>query len=387
MSMFRNNRNLILLKATIYLGMPLRLEASNIDKPAGALPVPKIEQTLPASNLGLSKSKVVPLKRRLDLASGAAVKTARVKAKPAKISVVASTDKSASLSEPNVATDAAADAAAKALTSNGDQAVWDSANKRYEDQDPSSSASKTLRVEDIIEPAIDYRYSSARRKNPFVPEIVLTGQIARQRELSPNDVEIPIVSPLQAFALSQLSVIGVWETDTHLWKALIGTPATQGIEAKLGDPVGNSGGRIMSINPESVIVREFSVRFDGTREYRDVPLHMGSDLPVEKNALEKVGGRLILRPGATQPEVVAPDLQKTGNNDSFIIDSAVVVPGGSPGTLKTVERVMNAQVETAVSEKKSSTAKTVDEIKKDGSNPEVGVLPQGLRTPSSGGKK
>ncbi len=383
MSMFLNNRKLIFLQAAIYLGVPFRLEASNIDKPAGALPVPKIEQTLPASSLGLSKSKVVPLKRRMDLASGAAVKATSAKPKPAKISVVAKTTKFASAPEPAVN----ADAPAKGSASDGDQAVWDSANKRYEDQDSSNTASKRLRVEDIIEPTIDYRYSSARRKNPFVPEIVLTGQIARQRELSPNDVEIPIVSPLQAFALSQLSVIGVWETDAHLWKALIGTPATQGIEAKLGDPVGNSGGRIMSINPESVIVREFSVRFDGTREYRDVPLHMGSDLPVEKTALEKVGGRLILRPGASQPEVVAPDQQKNSNNDSLISNSAVVVPGSSPGTLKTIERVMDPQVDTAVSERKSSVAKTIDEIKKDGSSPEVGVLPQESQTPLSGGEK
>ncbi|MEI6834228.1 MAG: pilus assembly protein PilP [bacterium] len=383
MNVIHNNRNLILMQAAIYLWMPWRLEASNIDKPAGALPVPKIEQTLPASNLGLSKSKLVPLKRRMDLASGAAVKATRAKPKPAKISVVAKTTKFASVPEPAVN----ADAAAKVSASDGDQAVWDSANKRYDDQDPSNTASKRLRVEDIIEPTIDYRYSSARRKNPFVPEIVLTGQIARQRELSPNDVEIPIVSPLQAFALSQLSVIGVWETDAHLWKALIGTPATQGIEAKLGDPVGNSGGRIMSINPESVIVREFSVRFDGTREYRDVPLHMGSDLPVEKNALEKVGGRLILRPGASQPEVVAPDQQKNSNNDSLISNTAVVVPGSSPGTLKTIERVMDPQVDTAVSERKSSIAKTIDEIKKDGSNPEIGVLPQESQTPLSGGMK
>ena len=383
MSISRNNRNLILLQAAIYLGVPCRLEASNIDKPAGALPVPKIEQTRPASNLGLSKSKLVPLKRRMDLASGAAVKATRAKQIPAKKSVVVKTTKFASVPEPAVN----ADATAKLPTSDGDQAVWDSANKRYDYQDPSNMASKTLRVEDIIEPTIDYRYSSARRKNPFVPEIVLTGQMARQRELSPNDVEIPIVSPLQAFALAQLSVIGVWETDAHIWKALIGTPATQGIEAKLGDPVGNSGGRIMSINPESVIVREFSVRFDGTREYRDVPLHMGSDLPVEKNALEKVGGRLILRPGASQPEVVAPDQQQNSNNGSLISNSAVVVPGSSPGTLKTIERVMDTQVDAAVSERKSSITKTIDGIKKDGSNPEVGVLPQESQTPLSGGEK
>jgi hypothetical protein len=48
---------------------------------------------------------------------------------------------------------------------------------------------------------------------------------------------------------------------------------------------------------------------------------------------------------------------------------------------------MDPQVDTAVSEGKPSISKTVDQIKKDGSNPEVGVLPQESKTPSSGGKK
>jgi Tfp pilus assembly protein PilP len=331
MSMFRNNRNFILMQAAIYLGVPFRLEASNIDKPAGALPVPKIEHASPASNFGLSKSKVVPLKRRMDLASGEAVKANRAKPKPSKISVVASADKSASMSEAKVA----ADAATKPTTSDGDQPVWDSANKRYDDQDSSNAVSKTLRVEDIIEPTIDYRYSSARRKNPFIPEVILSGKAARQRELSPNDVEIPIVSPLQAFAVARLAVIGVWETDNGIWKALIRTPATQGIEAKLGDPIGNSGGRLMTINPDSVVVREFSVRSDGTRENRDIPLYMGSDLPAASD--DKVGGRLILRPGASQPEIVAPQANLGNPTDSVISASPAVVGGDQPGTLKTVE--------------------------------------------------
>jgi Tfp pilus assembly protein PilP len=385
----RSNFYLITIQSVFFLGVCSAVNASTIEKPAGALPVPRVDQSLSGTSAGLSKSKVVPLKRRMDLAAGATFKASQPKGKPkhTKVSVLASTDQAkasdSTAGEPpsNASDDPAQD---PALT--GEQAGWDSANKRYNDQDASSVVSKTVRVEDIIEPSVDYRYSSARRKNPFIPEIVLSGQMAKQRELSPNDVEIPIVSPLQAFPVSQLSVIGVWETDAHVWKALIGTPATQGIEATLGDPVGNSGGRIMSITPESVIVREFSVRFDGTREYRDMPLHMGSDLPAEKPADEKVGGRLILRPGATQPEIVAPAALKTNIDDYLISNSSMVVPSGTPGTLKTIEQVMDQKSDGSVQPKNTPMKNTVDQAKRNGDEQEV-VVPPLQKTPVSGGEK
>jgi Tfp pilus assembly protein PilP len=313
-------------------------QASNIHKPASALPTTRAEESKLQKPIGSSKSTVVPVRRKINVAIGNLQKSSPTSSKPKGSSKVQSVKKSPSITTLSRNQSNSSELSVETPSLAQNEAVWDSANKRYDNKDPASAITQGVTVDEIIEPSVDYRYSSARRKNPFIPEIILTGQIARQRELSPNDVEIPIVSPLQAYAVSQLSVMGVWETENRIWKALIGTPANHGIEAKLGDPVGSSGGRIMSITPESVIVREFSVRVDGTREYRDIPLHMGSEAPGAQVQNDKVGGRLILRPGASQPEIVSPDKQEKSSDDLFISNSSVVVPTEVPGVLKTIER-------------------------------------------------
>jgi len=318
---------------------PMDAFASNINKPASPVIEHAVGGDLDSGRSAISKSRVVPLKRKMDLATSAATFKSNKQVKPEiKSQRLAQTTST----QPNKKTEAAeAKTSVKVgdvkqvSASPKDGETWDSAATRYDQSDPAKSVTQGVRVEDIIEPTVDYRYSSARRKNPFVPEVILSGKAARQRELSPNDVEIPIVSPLQAFAVARLAVIGVWETDNGIWKALIRTPATQGIEAKLGDPIGNSGGRLMTINPDSVVVREFTVRSDGTREYRDIPIYMGSDLPTASD--DKVGGRLILRPGASQPEIVAPQANLGNPTDSVISASPAIVGGDQPGTLKTVE--------------------------------------------------
>lgn len=314
--------------------------AASIEKPAGALPIPRNDRPSDAPRLESSKSKVVPLQRKIDVASRSARNVQKAKTGDRKLKKIATSQAPAVEKKATSmgSTEASSSIATQQIGEGQD--VWDSANKRYDSENNSDGVSQGVRVEDIIEPSADYRYSGARRKNPFIPEIILSGgPVGRQRELSPSDVEIPIVSPLQAFTVKELAVIGVWETDDRVWKALIATPANHGIEAKLGDPIGNSGGRIMSITPDAVIVREFSVRVDGTREYRDTPLRMGSDAIGEAPALDKVGGRLILRPGATMPEIVPPDSQNKSSLDVVISNSSSLVPSGTPGTLKSVVRI------------------------------------------------
>jgi Tfp pilus assembly protein PilP len=313
--------------------------ASNINKPASPVMEHAVGVDVDGGRGAISKSRVVPLKRKMDLATSTEAhkinKQNRPEIKSQRIAQTVSTQPNKKVESTEAKTNVKAGDVKHVSATPKDGETWDSAATRYDQSDPAKSVTKGVRVEDIIEPTIDYRYSSARRKNPFIPEVILSGKAARQRELSPNDVEIPIVSPLQAFAVARLAVIGVWETDNGIWKALIRTPATQGIEAKLGDPIGNSGGRLMTINPDSVVVREFSVRSDGTREYRDIPLYMGSDLPAASD--DKVGGRLILRPGASQPEIIAPQADLGNPTDSVISASPAVVGGDKPGTLKTVE--------------------------------------------------
>lgn len=206
---------------------------------------------------------------------------------------------------------------------------WDSASKRFDQNDPAASVTQGVRVEDIIEATSDYKYSSARKKNPFIPAVVMGRAMQQQKDLNPNDVEIPIINPLQSFKVDQLSVIGVWESDDGIWKALIQTPTNQGIETKLGDPAGNSGGRIMSITPDAVVVREFSIRGDGTREYRDIPVYMGSNRTDTDTS--NIGGRLILRPGSATPEIEPPS-----GGSIKPVPSASLAPTEESGTLKTI---------------------------------------------------
>ncbi len=279
--------------------LPSNIRAE-ISRPAGEMPVhrgPAVSGGLSAAET--AKSKLIPVTRT------------KVTIKPTANIARAGSSPQKSLDE--------------AVESGGQ--TWDSVSRRLTESDPARDLTGGVRVEDIVEPSSDYQYSASRRRNPFLPDVARTRSLG-QRELSPNDVEIPIINPLQSFELRQLAVIGVWEGSDHVWKALIQTPTNQGIETKLGDPAGNSGGRIMSISTDAVIVREFKVRTDGTREYHDVPLYMGSDKPRDDDQI--IGGRLILKPGATEAEIERPEIDST----AAITAPAEAVATDEAGTLK-----------------------------------------------------
>ena len=357
------------------------LNAAVIERPAGDLPGQRANaSSIGATSVGIAKSKVIPLPRKMDIArspknlnqqangsQSVAAKPIRNGAANALPSAVATYAKNIAVgpakpkldgesnSVPAIKRDNAQPDAESESMSNIEP--WGSVSKRFSDEDPAKAVTQGVRVEDIIEPTSDYQYSAGRKKNPFIPDLVRR-RSAIQKELSPNDVEIPIINPLQSFALNQLAVIGVWEGGDHIWKALIQTPTNQGIETKLGDPAGSSGGRIMSINPDAVVVREFKVRVDGTREYRDVPLYMGSDKPRDSD--EVVGGRLILKPGASAPEIEKPD-----SPAAVVAPTPELLPTGVSGTLKN-----RVSVEPSVSQ--SDVNSTTSDQTKDGA---VSTLP------------
>ena len=107
----------------------------------------------------------------------------------------------------------------------------------------------------------------------------------------------------------------------------------------------------MAISPDAVVIREFSVRADGTREYKDIPLFMGSDAPGLKSG--DIGGRLILHPGKSTPEIEPPDVNKPN-----LIVPQVLVPGDSPGTLSTLVPVESDAAPEAVPAHKNSQMPT-----------------------------
>jgi len=146
-------------------------------------------------------------------------------------------------------------------------ATWDSTG-----QGKTSAAEEVtagVRVEDIVEPTTDYRYASFGKSDPFLPP-------EKKADNSAVVSEVPIVSPLQRFGLSELKLVGVWQLPTGERKAMIMTPKEEGIIIHAGDPIGKRSGKILSIHEEHIVAREFTVAPDGTRQFEDIPVTLGS---------------------------------------------------------------------------------------------------------------
>ena len=176
-----------------------------------------------------------------------------------------------------------------------------------------------MRVEDIVEPPSDYRYAAFGKHDPFVPPMVTERDAAAAA--AADSLEIPIISPLQRFALKDLNVIGIWQLSNGEHKAMIMTPSSggagQGIIVKIGDSIGNRGGKIQAIGDDFMTVREFLLAQDGTRQFEDKLIFMGKRVPDEPS------GKILFTPGSTDTKVILD----TGQDDG----SGVKVPGAKPG--------------------------------------------------------
>lgn len=173
---------------------------------------------------------------------------------------------------------------------------WES----YSDLPPVSSVAEEItggiRVEDIVEPPSDYSFASFGRSDPFVPPLITKEIAAQQKQVPVDPLEIPIVSPLQQYSLSQLHIVGIWQLESGERKAMVMASGSQnqGIVVKSGDPIGNRGGKIIAIGNEFVMVREFLLAPDGTRQFQDQQMLMNSNEKLE------VKGKIVFKPGATQ---------------------------------------------------------------------------------------
>jgi len=137
-----------------------------------------------------------------------------------------------------------------------------------------------LNVDDIAEPAADYHYAAFSKGDPFLPPMVLVESAevtrARSADAAAGPMEIPIVSPLQRYDLRDLTLVGIWQLASGERKALVIVPVdertndpAQGIIIKVDDPIGNAGGKVLTIGKDFVTVREFSLGLDGAWKYKD----------------------------------------------------------------------------------------------------------------------
>lgn len=153
-------------------------------------------------------------------------------------------------------------------------------DEKKEDANVANDVTKGLRVEDIVDPPAEYRYAAFGRADPFVPG---------QAEAAKQDEDIPIASLLQKYGINQLKLVGIWRLESGARKALMMTPKNEGIIAKVGDPIGLRRGRILRIEEDNVVVREFNIAPDGTRQFDDLVIAMNEEEPIQ--GLPPVGAR------------------------------------------------------------------------------------------------
>jgi Tfp pilus assembly protein PilP len=154
---------------------------------------------------------------------------------------------------------------------------WDSYLDFTDTDGVANEVTSGIRVEDIVEPPSQYRYAAFGKPDPFIPPM-LTGYRS-------SSLEIPIVSILQRYSTESLRVVGMWELASGERKVLIMTPKDEGIVSKIGDVVGTRGGKIIQIEEKSLKIREFTLAPDGTRQFEDSELFLGSERPDEDGSI------------------------------------------------------------------------------------------------------
>jgi type IV pilus assembly protein PilP len=94
-------------------------------------------------------------------------------------------------------------------------------------------------------------------RNPFKPFLKMK---APKKKTSTKAMEkIKLRTPLQRFALEQLSLVGIFWSKDMAPNALIQDPAGKGYNVGIGTYVGDRGGKIVKINPKEILVEERTV--------------------------------------------------------------------------------------------------------------------------------
>lgn len=242
---------------------------------------------------------------------------------------------------------------------------WESTPDR-----PAEDITRSIRIEDIVEPPSDYHYASFDRPNPFqAPDLNIvdrltdgadangaaagggiagdpaTGSGAAAGKLV-YGAEIPMISALQNFALKDLRLKGIWQSDAMERRAIVMTPKREGIIVKLGDPI--AAGKILEINKEYLVVREYRIKADGAREYEDKEMYLGPAPLKGRGVIKLDPGKepqfLPPKAGGVQPEgdplnLLRRDERKGGpvaRNGAGIVGAEAGIDGAAgnaiPGT-------------------------------------------------------
>ena len=219
-----------------------------------------------------------------------------------------------------------------------------------DEENGAEDVSRDIRVEDILESPMEFHYAAFSKPDPFVPPMTAITENAPAPARNDNGIkslEIPILSPLQQFELTDLTLVGVWQVKAGERKAMVLTPSgknagAQGIIVKVGDPIGSRGGKVAKIDSESISVREFMLDADGTRKYFDEKLLMG------KIQTSVDAEKIRFTPGSPKTEIIFRD-------------------GTAKSTLKEQEKVNKASIKddshAGATDKGSTKSELVEQVK------------------------
>lgn len=170
------------------------------------------------------------------------------------------------------------------------------AEENWENIQPvqANDVTKSVTIEEIVEPTMDYRYSPFGKPDPFLrPTIRQTIAETSQNKSGQKKVlagtEIPMVSPLQGYPLDELEVKGVWVLQDGSTRAVVMTPKKEGIVVKPGDPI--AAGKILSIARNKMMVRQYRLREDGVREFEDTELSIGLSADKDRGVIKFEPGK------------------------------------------------------------------------------------------------
>jgi Tfp pilus assembly protein PilP len=111
------------------------------------------------------------------------------------------------------------------------------------------------------------RFRPDGKRDPFQPYNLKSRTTARPRES---------LSPLERYDLSQLRLVGiVW--DIKRPRAMVEDTAGLGYIVTVGTPIGNSGGKVMAIQPNGIMIEESYKDVTGAKKKRDVSMKLSVD--------------------------------------------------------------------------------------------------------------
>lgn len=117
-------------------------------------------------------------------------------------------------------------------------------------------------------------YTLARSKDPFKPFVFSRSESEESKKKSSRPL-----TPLEKVEVSQLKLVGI------LWypgapekaKAMVQLPDGKGYMLREGDRVGSKSGKVVSISPDRVLVREKVVDVLGKSKNKDILLKVRKD--------------------------------------------------------------------------------------------------------------